>query len=203
MPGRLNTALLFLVLTSGVANAESGAIKSAVPLAVEEPRDIVAAIYEKTKAELKTKSPTSPFYMQSMREKYFTKSFDVLVTTAETKAAHDHDAALDFDPIVSGQDAEIGKVTLKTDLIENGKAAVSASFVNLGQPTIVAYDFLKEEGVWKINDIKGTTEKEAWSVRKILTSRGKEPKTLPGMKDAAEKPDATKKVPTPPARPEQ
>ena len=81
-------------------------------------------------------------------------------------------------------------MTLKTDMIEPGKAVVSASFRNHRQPTVVTYDFVRDDGVWKINDIKGTTEKEAWSVRKILRTAGKEPSALPGMPGAAAPPDA-------------
>ncbi len=159
-------------------SAPSAAAKAA-PVALEEPRDIVAAIYKQAAIDVK-KAKATPFENRDTREKYFSKSFDLLVTTAETRAAHDGDAALDFDPISASQDAELQKVTLKTDVLELGKAVVSASFTNHGQPTVVTYDFVKEDGAWKINDLKGTTEKEAWSVRKILTASGKPPKKLPG-----------------------
>ena len=174
--------------------ATSPAMKAA-PTAVEEPRDIVAAIYKLAVADAKKSEPTSPFFERRVREKYFSKSFDLLVTEAETKAAHDGYAAFDFDPISASQDAEIQKVTLKTDILDTGKAVVSASFLNHEQSTVVTYDFVRDDGDWKINDIKGTTEKEAWSVRKILKSTGKAPTTLPGMPDAKAAPDASAPLP--------
>lgn len=180
--------------------AKTAAPKSTMPLAVEEPRDVVAKIYELARSGLQKKRPESPFFMRSVRETYFSKGFDLLITASETKAVHDGDAALDFDPVSASQDAEIQKVTLKTELLEPGKAVVSANFSNHGQPTVVTYDFVKEDGLWKINDIKGTNEKEAWSVRKILKVGAKEPKSLPGMEDAGKKPDAAKQVPKPPSR---
>ena len=82
--------------------------------------------------------------------------------------------------------------TVKTDLLELGKAVVSASFTNLGKPAVVTYDFVKEDGAWAIDDIKGTTDKEAWSVRKILKGTGKEPTALPGMGEAPAKKPAAK-----------
>ena len=170
------------------------------PAVVVEPRDIVDAIY-KSAAVILRKRGESPFQNPAIRAKYFSKSFDVAITGAETKAAHDKDVALSFDPISASQDAELQKVTIKTDVLELGKAVVSASFLNHGQSTVVSYDFLKEEGAWKVDDIKGTTEKEAWSVRKILHNPAREPKALPGMKDAAKAPDADVKV-TPPKRPD-
>ena len=185
---------------SAVAQTSGPAAKVA-PVTVEEPRDVVAAIYKLAAAQ--AKKDTSPFFDRAARAKYFSKGFDLLVTTRETKAAHDGDAALDFDPVSASQDAEIQKVTLKTDVLEQAKAVVSATFLNHKQPTVVTYDFIREGGEWKVNDIKGTTEKEAWSVRKILKADAAEPTTLPGMPDAKAAPDATlplKDAPLPPKK---
>lgn len=176
--------------------APSPAAKSpSAPVGVEEPRDIVAALYRLAAAEAKKPKPLSPFFDAKAREKYFSKSFDLLVTTGQTKAAHDGDASLDFDPISASQDAELQKVTLKTDLLELSKAVVSATFLNHKLPTVVTYDFVKEDDGWKINDIKGTTEKEAWSVSKILRTDGKQPTKLPGMPEAKAAPDASTPLP--------
>ena len=171
--------------------AQTASASKVAPVVVEEPRDIVAAIYKLAAADAKKSEPTSPFFDRKTREKYFSKAFDVLISDAETKAVHDQANLLDFDPISASQDAEIQKVTLKTNVIEPGKAVVTATFLNHKQPTIVTYDFVQTDGQWKINDIKGTTEQEAWSVRKILKATGKEPTALPGMPDA----------PTPPVGP--
>lgn len=210
MLGRL--AAVLLILAPAAALAETGALPTVAapvpkaptattPATVEEPRDIVDAIYKAAAADVK-KGRAGPFENRAMREAYFSKGFDVAVTAAETKAAHDGDTVLGFDPISATQDAELKKVTLKTDVLELNRAVVSASFMNHGQPTVVTYDFVKEGGAWKVDDIKGTTEKEAWSVRKILKNPAREPTTLPGMKDAAKAPDASIKV-QPPKRPDE
>lgn len=181
-------AFLFLAAAATCALAQTpktaGAISKSAPVAVEEPRDIVAAIYRLAAADPKKAKPVSPFDQRATREKYFSKSFDLLITSSETKAAHDGYAAIDFDPISASQDAELQKVTLKTDILGLGKAIVSASFLNHGLNTVVTYDFIREDGAWRVDDIKGTTEREAWSVRKILKASGKPPKDLPGMTDA-------------------
>ena len=194
MNGRLAIAcLLTAALPAAVAGAETakplaplGATPAtkAAPLATEEPRDVVATIYRLAAADLRKAGSGGPFFDRTVRETYFSKAFDLLVTSAETKAAHDGDAALDFDPISASPDAELQKVTLKTDVLELGKATVSASFANHGEPTIVTYDFVRQDDSWKIDDIKGTTNKEAWSVRKILTASGRAPTELPGQKAA-------------------
>lgn len=210
---RYSTALLtttFLAAGLGVALAQAP-VKPATPTAaapttttpalVVEPRDVVAAIYKSAVATVRKKGE-SPIEDPAIRAKYFSKSFDVALTAAETRAAHDGKPPFDFDPISAAQDAELQKVTIKTGVLEPGKASVSASFLNHGQSTVVSYDFVKEDGAWKVDDIKGTTEKEAWSVRKILRNPAREPKALPGMKDASKAPDADVKV-TPPKRPDE
>ena len=199
MNGRLATvclltaALAAAARLSAVAQAETakplaplGAAPAtkAAPLATEEPRDIVATIYRLAALDLKKAKPTSPFFDREVRETYFSKGFDLLVTGAETKAAHDGAAVLDFDPISASSDAELQKVTLKTDVLELGKATVSASFTNHGEATVVTYDFIRQDDGWRINDVKGTTNKEAWSVRKILAASGRAPTELPGQKAA-------------------
>ena len=177
MSGRLALALVLPIAVSLIdasAHAQSAAKVSpatkTAPAVVEEPRDIVDAIYKTAAIDVR-KAGQSPFDSRTFREKYFSKGFDVAITAAETRAAHEGDSVLAFDPISASPDAELKKVTLKTDPLELGKAVVSASFLNHGQPTVVSYDFVKDEGTWKIDDIKGTTEKEAWSVRKILKNR--------------------------------
>jgi hypothetical protein len=192
----------------GVAPAATPAAKTptapaaTTPIAVEEPRDVVAAIYKLTVADLKKKPDgASPFFDRASRKKFFSKAFDALITTSEEAAARDKAAMIDFDPITASQDPEVQKVTLKTDVLELGKATVSASFVNRGQATVVSYDFIKQDGDWRVDDIKGTTEKEAWSVRKILKQTGTPPKALPGQKDAGKTaPDASTPIKSAPAK---
>ena len=209
MLGRLATVLLVLAPAVAIAQTALPTVSAPVtnaptvttPAVVEEPRDIVDAIYKVAAADVK-KGRVGPFENKTVRETYFSKGFDVAISAAETKAAHDGDTVLGFDPISATQDAELKKVTLKTDVLELGRAVVSASFMNHDQPTVVTYDFVKEGSAWKVDDIKGTTEKEAWSVRKILKNPAREPTTLPGMKDAAKAPDAVIKV-QPPKRPDE
>ena len=36
------------------------------------------------------------------------------------------------------------------------RQTVTARFSNFGQPTVVAYDFVPHEGLWKLDDIAGS-----------------------------------------------
>ena len=190
---RLIACLGLTLATPALAQTkEVETTSKAVAVVVAEPRDIVATLYKRAAIELKKASPSSPFFDRATRQKYFSKGFDLLITKAETEAAHDGSQMIDFDPITASQDTDMKTATVKTDILELGKAVVSASFTNFGKPAVVTYDFVKEDGAWAIDDIKGTTDREAWSVRKILKGTGKEPTALPGMADESAKKPAAK-----------
>ena len=63
-----------------------------------------------------------------------------------------------------------------SDKMEADKAALSVTMTNNSnmEPRKVAaddtvhYEFVREAGAWKIDDIKGTTDGEAWSIRAML-----------------------------------
>ena len=187
----LGIALAIIPGPASAQKAEPTSPKAAV--VVTEPRDIVATLYKNTAIALKKERPSSPFFDHATRRKYFSKGFDQLITKSETEAVRDGSQMIDFDPITASQDTDMTSATVKTNVLELGKAVVSASFTNFGKPAVVTYDFVKEDGAWAIDDIKGTTDKEAWSVRKILKGTGKEPTALPGMNDAVAKPPAPAK----------
>lgn len=70
--------------------------------------------------------------------------------TPELRAALTTGAStLDFDPVVDGQDWQLGPVTT-----EAAASGVIARFDNEGEPKIVVYDLAEENGAWKIANIR-------------------------------------------------
>ncbi|MAY89291.1 MAG: hypothetical protein CML02_21545 [Pseudooceanicola sp.] len=68
-------------------------------------------------------------------------------------------ACLDFAPDISGQDFDADEMTRTLEVTTEGDATrqtVTARFSNFGQPTVVAYDFVPHEGLWKLDDIAGS-----------------------------------------------
>lgn len=37
------------------------------------------------------------------------------------------------------------------------------------EENVVRYDFVRENGGWKIDDVRGTIDKKQWSIRALLT----------------------------------
>ena len=79
---------------------------------------------------------------------------------------------LDFDPVSNSQDPAIGKVDIRVESETGGKATVAATFGSLhepkAKPTTVRYDFIRDDAGWRIDDIRGSVEKDPWSMRQIM-----------------------------------
>ena len=70
--------------------------------------------------------------------------------TPELRAALTAGAgALDFDPVVDGQDWQLGPVST-----EAAASGVIARFDNEGEPKIVVYDLAEKDGAWQIANIR-------------------------------------------------
>ncbi len=62
--------------------------------------------------------------------------------------------ALDWDFVIDGQDWEISHVKVGPLQAQGDKATVTVSFVNLKTPCVNVYDFVREDGDWKVDDIE-------------------------------------------------
>jgi hypothetical protein len=62
--------------------------------------------------------------------------------------------ALDWDFVIDGQDWEISQVKVGATQVAGDKATVTVSFVNMKTPCVNVYDFVREDGDWKVDDIE-------------------------------------------------
>ena len=61
--------------------------------------------------------------------------------------------ALDWDFVIDGQDYKLANVKVGTLVTAGDKGTVTVSFRNIGTPCVNVYEFAREEGVWKVDDI--------------------------------------------------
>lgn len=86
--------------------------------------------------------------------------------TQRSEAANE--PILDFDPIIGAQDYQLSNVTATTDsLAANSHAVVRAHFVNLGSESEIVYDMVWENGAWRVDNIRGNADGQAWDLRQI------------------------------------
>jgi hypothetical protein len=86
-------------------------------------------------------------------DKYFDKNLANLfwkdLTTHQEEVG-----VIDFDPFYNAQDIEIKNLSVGKAKIEGEKATVPVSFNNYDQKETITYLLAKENGAWKISDIK-------------------------------------------------
>lgn len=74
--------------------------------------------------------------------------------------------ALDFDPVVNGQDASLTRIRIAPATVEGRTATVDVSFKNFDTPVELTYYLVLETGAWRLDDIRSAD----WSLRSLLTA---------------------------------
>ena len=139
--------------------------------APREPEAIVKSLYESV-----MKKPDTPGFGAPSHRKLLTKSLKTLWEKAEKKAnpTGKELGAIDFDAVSMSQDPNIASYVLKTEKRDDQHATVVATFVigpnhtHTGQKVVVNYDFLHEDGAWKIDNIRSSIDKKPWTLRDNL-----------------------------------
>jgi hypothetical protein len=135
------------------------ALLIAGPATAQSPDEIVRWIYTSIAGPGSAESKSLDLLMSpAQRGNYFSRR---LVTFFDTNDTHGNDlstACLDFGPHIPGQDfdaAEIGRTVNVSGQDIGGKRQVTAAFLTFGQPAQVTYEFIVEDGFWRIDDIIG------------------------------------------------
>lgn len=78
--------------------------------------------------------------------------------------------ALDFDPIINGQDYEISDVSMSEIARDDANAIVEVSFRNFEQVQSMRYALVLTEDGWKIDEIQSVQPGFEWQLTDILAS---------------------------------
>jgi hypothetical protein len=155
------------MLAGPFSMARPPAAATAITAAASEPPGIMSAIYRQA-----IKDGASGWLDPDERPKYLSKSLVALWAKADDKKPPDGDVGpIDFDLT-----ADTNGLTLKSFAVKLRSESASAATVDVtlfyqkpyyrpGGPAIVTYDFIREDGRWRIDNI--LTKK--WSVRDLLT----------------------------------
>jgi Protein of unknown function (DUF3828) len=162
-------ALVFssLFATFSVAHAE--------PPAPSDPVAIVTAIYTRATKGKGTDGGGFVYENKAAKAKYLSKSLIELWAKADKHTPKGDVGPIDFDPVSNSQDPEIKSFKVNAEKLEADKATIAVALTSghTGRKPgdeVVRYDFVREANGWKIDDIKGKSDGEAWSIRDMLTS---------------------------------
>ena len=169
------------VLT-GLAGLLAGATARRAGAAQPSPNDpvaIVNAIYARAARGKGDGGGTFIIENKAAKTKYLSKSLVDLWTRADANTPKGDVPPIDFDPVTNSQEPDVKSFKVAAEKLETDKAVVTVTITGRmprAKPSdnTIRYNFVREDGKWKIDDISGTIDGEAWSIRAILGESLKE-----------------------------
>jgi hypothetical protein len=139
-----------------------------------DPMAILTAIY--TRAAKGKGDGGASFVIENKagKAKYLSKSLVELWAKADAHTPKGDVGPIDFDPVTNSQDPDVKSFGVRMEKAEAEKAAAAVTMTS-HHPTrkpadqVVHYDFVREAGQWKIDDIAGSSDGETWSIRAMLS----------------------------------
>ena len=160
-------ALVFTSLFATFANAH------AEPPSGNDPVAIVTAIYIRAAKGKGDGGGGFVYENKAAKTKYLSKPLIELWAKADAHTPKGDVGPVDFDPVTNSQDPDIKSFKINAEKLEADHATIavtltSAHSTRKAGDDVVRYDFVREASAWKIDDIKGKIDGEAWSVRDML-----------------------------------
>ncbi len=145
---------LFLLLVAAVPSSAAAAEPS--------PTDVVTGIYRIYAG------PKGDYQAGSIEDKriavLFTTSLRKALAAMNARSRKSNEPILDFDPVTDSQDPQVERLSIAAE--SNG--VVAATFFSGAVKHVVKYDFKPEGGGFKIDDISGGSDADAWDLRRII-----------------------------------
>lgn len=103
---------------------------------------------------------------------YLSASLRALYDEDRARTAEGEIGAIDFDPIIAGQDFDISDLRIGTPDIDGNEAEVVVTFNNMGERITLDYDLVREKGSWLVDNIENETPGYEWDLRDVFERNG-------------------------------
>jgi len=162
---------LFLTGTAGLSVlALSGFARAAPPPATDP-----GAIY--TRAAKGKGDGGGAFIIENKaaKAKYLSKALAALWAKADAHTPKGDVGPVDFDPVTNSQEPDVKSFSVAAEKLEADRAVIAVTIAGRGAPrekpadNTIRYNFVRDAGQWKIDDISGASDGEPWSIRGMLT----------------------------------
>jgi Protein of unknown function (DUF3828) len=166
-----------LVLSSAACLLAGGGARP-VLAAPPSPNDPVAIIHGIYARAAKGKGDGGGAFIienQAAKAKYLSKALVELWAKADAHTPKGDVGPVDFDPVTNSQEPNVKSFKLVPEKLEADKAVVAVTISGRGAPRpksvdyTIRYNLVRDDGQWKIDDISGASDGEAWSIRGMLT----------------------------------
>jgi len=170
--------LILTGLTGLLAGTTTRQVRAAQP-SPNDPVGIINAIYARAAKGKGDGGGTFIIENKAAKAKYLSKSLVDLWARADAHTPKGDVPPIDFDPVTNSQEPDVKSFKVAAEKQETDKAVIAATIsgrMPRAKPSdnTIRYNFVREDGKWKIDDISGTIDGEAWSIRDILTESLKE-----------------------------
>lgn len=166
---------LFLTFATGLlaSTVPHGAL--AAPPSPDDPVAILNAIYARA---AKGKGDGGGGFIsenKAAKAKYLSKALVALWAKADAHTPKGDVGPIDFDPVTNSQEPDVKSFKIEAEKLDADKAVIAVTIAGHGAPraksadNIIRYNFVRDDGKWKIDDISGAGDGEAWSIRAMLT----------------------------------
>ncbi|GMO28854.1 DUF3828 domain-containing protein [Bradyrhizobium sp. TM233] len=143
--------------------------------ATSDPAAILTAIYTRAAKGKGDGGGAFVIETKAAKSKYLSKALVALWARSDAHTPKGDVGPVDFDPVTNSQEPDVKSFKIDAEKMEADKATIAVTITghhNDRKPAdlIVRYDFVREANSWRIDDIKGSSDGEAWSIRKMLTN---------------------------------
>ena len=168
-------ALILLTAAGLLAGTISTNVLAAPPVA-DDPLAIVNAIY--TRAAKGKGDGGGAFIIENKaaKAKYLSRSLADLWAKADAHTPKGDVGPVDFDPVTNSQEPDVKSFKAVAEKLEPAKAVIAVTLAGRAakppKPAdrTVRFDFVRDAGQWKIDDIRSASDGDPWSIRGILES---------------------------------
>ncbi|MGJ4939117.1 DUF3828 domain-containing protein [Bradyrhizobium sp. HKCCYLS1011] len=139
-----------------------------------DPVAILTAIYARAASGKGDGGGAFIIESKAAKAKYLSKSLIALWAKSDAHTPKGDIGPVDFDPVTNSQDPDVASFKVTTEKMEADKATLAVAFTGHRKDRkdeaeqVIRYDFVREADKWKIDDIKGAIEDQAWSIRAML-----------------------------------
>jgi len=162
-----------------ILTGTAGLLAAALPhgaLAADDAASIVTAIYARAAKDKGDSGGTFVIENKAARSRYLSKALAALWTKADARTRKGDVGPVDFDPVTNSQDPDVKSFKVAAEKLETDRAVIAVTIDGHQGPRpkpadqTMRYDFVREAGLWKIDDIKGAADGRPWSVRGMLAA---------------------------------
>jgi hypothetical protein len=149
-------------------------VLSTAATAAETPEAFITGIYRQLAAGKGDRGGQFIWLDPTNRKRYFSASIVALWRKAEA-ATPEGDALIDFDPMTNSQDPDVKSFKVTAENVTPTKASFAVKITSRqfqrahAEDAVIRYDLVLERGRWWIDDIRGGSGDNKWSLREMLT----------------------------------